>query len=162
MANTIPQMYIEITQKQPKANAQLSKDAQGKFQPTDYGTLLQEVGICASGLHKFGIKRGENIGLISDNRKEWVIADLAMQGLGAADVPRGCDSTPRKLLPFRLERMRVVIFENDRQLQKILDIKAGRIPFTSQSLREGTMHPEDRHPFDPPPQSAAEEARNAA
>ncbi len=58
--------------------------------------------------------------------------------------------------------MRVVIFENDRQLQKILDIKAGRIPFTSQSLREGTMTPEDRHPFDPPPQSVEEEARNAA
>jgi len=166
MANTIPQMYIEITQKQPKANAQLSKDAQGKFQPTDYGTLLQEVGICASGLHKFGIKRGENIGFISDNRKEWLIADLAMLGLGAADVPRGCDATAQEIAYIlSWSECAIVILENDRQLQKILDIKAGRIPFTSQSLREAPYaHLKTVILFDPPPQSpqsAAEEARNA-
>ncbi|HBE46002.1 MAG TPA: long-chain fatty acid--CoA ligase, partial [Spirochaetaceae bacterium] len=87
MADTIPQMFIEVTSKQPDVNVQLSKDSQGKFQPTTYQTLLREASICALGLRNLGIQRGDRIGFISDNRKEWLIADLAILGLGAADVP---------------------------------------------------------------------------
>ncbi len=118
MAETIPQMYIEIAQRQPDVNAQLSKDAEGKFQPTSYGTLLKEVGICAHGLHSLGIRRGDNVGFISDNRKEWLIADLAMLGLGAADVPRGCDATAQEIAYIlRWSECATVILENARQLQ---------------------------------------------
>lgn len=163
MAETIPQMYIEIAQRQPDVNAQLSKDAEGKFQPTSYGTLLKEVGICAHGLHSLGIRRGDNVGFISDNRKEWLIADLAMLGLGAADVPRGCDATAQEIAYIlSWSECATVILENDRQLQKILDIKAGRLPFGSQSLKEAPYaHLKTLILFEPPSPSVVEQATDA-
>ena len=42
----------------------------------------------------FGVKRGDHVGVISDNRREWIIANLGILGLGAADVPRGADTMP--------------------------------------------------------------------
>ena len=161
MANTIPQMYIEIAQKQPDVKAQLSKDAQGIFQPTSYGTLLKEVSICAHGLYNVGIRRGDRVGFISDNRKEWLIADLAMLGLGAADVPRGCDATPQEIAYIlSWSECATVILENDRQLQKILDIKTGRIPFISQSLQEPPYaHLKTVILFDSPAPSMIEQAK---
>jgi long-chain acyl-CoA synthetase len=163
MADTIPQMFIEITQKQPDITVQLSKDAQGKFQPTPYGTLLKEAGACAHGLQKRGIRRGDNIGFISDNRKEWLVADLAMLGLGAADVPRGCDATAQEIAYIlSWSECATVILENDRQLQKILDIKADRLPFGSRSLKEAPYaHLKTIILFEPPSRHVADEARNA-
>ncbi len=163
MANTIPQMYIEVAQRQPDVTAQLSKDAQGTFQPTSYGTLLKEVSICAHGLHHLGIRRGEKVGLVSDNRKEWLIADLAMLGLGAADVPRGCDATAQEIAYIlSWSECATAILENDRQLQKILDIKAGLLPFGSQSLKESPYaHLKTIILFDPPAPSMLEQAIGA-
>ncbi len=163
MANTIPQMYIEVAQRQPDVTAQLSKDAQGTFQPTSYGTLLKEVSICAHGLHHLGIRRGDKVGFISDNRKEWLIADLAMLGLGAADVPRGCDATAQEIAYIlSWSECATVILENDRQLQKILDIKAGLLPFGSQSLKESPYaHLKTVILFDPPAPSMLEQAIGA-
>jgi len=65
MADTIPQMYIEIAQRQPNVPVQLSKDAHGDFQPVTYGELLREVSIFALGLDDFGVRRGDNIGLLA-------------------------------------------------------------------------------------------------
>ena len=47
----------------------------------------------AAALKEIGVVRGEAIGLISDNRKEWEQADMGIMALGAVDVPRGCDAT---------------------------------------------------------------------
>ena len=41
----------------------------------------------ASGLAEFGIKPGDRIALLSENRPEWSIADLAILSLGAINVP---------------------------------------------------------------------------
>lgn len=161
MANTIPQMFIETVHRQPDITVQLSKDSQGKFQPTTYVALQEEVNICALGLRRLGIARGENVGLISDNRKEWLIADLALLGLGAADVPRGCDATAQEIAYIlSWSECTTVILENDRQLQKILDIRAGRLAFSSLSLKESPYaHLNTVILFDPPSSKISEEAK---
>ena len=163
MANTIPQMYIEIAQRQPNVPVQLSKDAQGDFQPITYGELLKEISIFALGLGDFGIKRGDNIGFISDNRKEWLLADLAMLGIGAVDVPRGCDATAQEIAYIlSWSECSTTILENERQLKKILDVKQGRISFNSMSLIEAPYaNLRSIILIDPPSSQIAEEARQA-
>ena len=81
----------------PKNIAQLSKNEQEAFEPTTFQDFFREVKTIASGLRKLGVRRGDHVGLISDNRKEWILADLALLCLGAVDVPRGSDSTPDEL-----------------------------------------------------------------
>ena len=41
----------------------------------------------ASGLEKLGVKRGDRVMLLSDNRPEWHMVDLAVADLGGVDVP---------------------------------------------------------------------------
>ena len=40
----------------------------------------------AAGLQRLGVRPGDHVGLISSNRPEWVIAELAAQSLGAVTV----------------------------------------------------------------------------
>jgi len=126
MEDTIPQMFMARAAAYPAIPAQFSKNAAGEFEPISYSSLLDEVRAFAAGLAEIGVRRGDHVGLISDNRKEWLTADLAIMGLGAADVPRGCDATEqeiRYILDF--SECRIAILENDRQLRKILTQRQG-------------------------------------
>jgi long-chain acyl-CoA synthetase len=125
MANTLPQMFLERVASYSGIPAQFSKDENGVFKATSFAALLEEIEVFAAGLLELGLARGELVGLISDNRREWLIADLAILGLGAADVPRGCDATEqeiRYILDF--SGCRVAILENERQLAKVVSHKA--------------------------------------
>ncbi|MCC6783836.1 MAG: AMP-binding protein [Planctomycetes bacterium] len=66
-------------------------------EPTSFRALLDDVRKLAAGLAALGIRKGDRIGLIAENRREWLVADLACAWLGAADVPRGTDTTPAEL-----------------------------------------------------------------
>jgi long-chain acyl-CoA synthetase len=50
-------------------------------------TFVERVRNLALGLAEFGIKPGDRIALLSENRPEWSIADLAILSLGAINVP---------------------------------------------------------------------------
>ena len=41
----------------------------------------------AGGLAALGVRRGDRIAIIAENRPEWVISDQAIVALGAIDVP---------------------------------------------------------------------------
>lgn len=123
MQETIPKLLREIVTAHADRVAQYSKDDCGVFQPTTYLEFYSKVQMFAAGLHAVGVRRGDHVGLISDNRKEWLIADQAIIGLGAADVPRGCDSMAAEIhyiLDFA--ECKVTIVENIAQLRKV---KAG-------------------------------------
>ncbi len=128
MPNTIPLMFLETAKAYPDLTAQFSK-AGAEFKPISYSELLEDIKGFAAGLKELGVERGDHVGLIADNRREWMIVDLALLGLGAADVPRGCDATEqeiRYILDF--SECSVSILENDKQLRKIIANKAG-LPF---------------------------------
>ncbi len=123
MNKTIPKMFKKITDQYPDSIVQLSKDREGKFQPTSYRQLYEEVKTFGSGLLALGIKRGDHLGLISENRKEWLIADLAILAIGAADVPRSCDTMPRELkFILGFAECKTTFVENEEQFKKILSI----------------------------------------
>lgn len=52
-----------------------------------YEYLYERVRRFATGLSRLGVERGEMVALMSGNRPEWPIADLAIQSLGAVTVP---------------------------------------------------------------------------
>lgn len=121
---TIPKLLQEIVTSNPDKTAQLSKDAEEIFQPTTYTKLYEEVKTFGSGLLSLGIERAEHVGLISDNRKEWFISDLAILSIGATDVPRGCDSMAQEIgYILGFSDCRTTIAENEAQVEKILSQK---------------------------------------
>ena len=51
------------------------------------GAFFDRLAGFASGLEKLGIGRGDRVMLLSDNRPEWHLSDLAIVDLGAVDTP---------------------------------------------------------------------------
>ena len=131
MEKTIPLLFKTMVEKYPDYAAQYSKDRSGQFRKTSYRELAGEVAGFSAGLASIGVKRGDHVGILSDNRKEWLIADLAILSLGAADVPRGCDTMASEaayILGF--PECRTVLVENETQLEKVLSVKS-RLPVLS-------------------------------
>jgi long-chain acyl-CoA synthetase len=125
MADTIPRMFLEQVKTSPDVAAQYSKNEGGEFKPTSYAGLLEDVKRFAAGLLELGLGRGDRVGLISDNRREWMVTDLAVLGLGAADVPRGCDATEGEIgYILGFSECRIAVLENEKQLGKIVARKA--------------------------------------
>ncbi len=121
---TVTKRLKEVSLKYPEISAIYAKDKSGEFKKTLHGNFYKEIETAGAGFIEIGIKKGDHVGIISDNRKEWLIADLALMGIGAADVPRGSDSTAVEI-SFILNHAdcRISIAENSDQAVKILDNK---------------------------------------
>jgi len=63
------------------------KDGSGVYQWVTYRQIADRVDNLRAGLSATGIKAGDTVGIIANNRKEWLIGEIATQGLGAAYVP---------------------------------------------------------------------------
>lgn len=125
MERTLPLMIRARAQAMPDTPAQFAKDADGVFQPKTYGQFYDEIRVLAAGLLEIGVVRGDNVGIISDNRQEWLVTDIAVLSLGAIDVPRGCDSTDAEIaFILGYSDCKVSFAENQKQLVKILAKKS--------------------------------------
>jgi long-chain acyl-CoA synthetase len=124
MAETIAKLLREAVQGNPDHGVQLVKDSAGTFQEITWRRLYEESKSFGAGLLSLGVQRGDHVGIISDNMKEWLWADLAIISIGAADVPRGSDSMPQEIR-YILEHAecKVSLVENHSQLEKVLSVK---------------------------------------
>jgi len=125
MEKTLPLMLRTRAKDSPDIVIQYYKDSSGAFRSKTYRQFYEEVCFLAAGLMELGIKRGDHVGLIADNRHEWMVTDFAVLSLGAADVPRGGDITVQELtFILSFTGCRLAFAENQKQVQKILSCKA--------------------------------------
>jgi long-chain acyl-CoA synthetase len=122
MATTLNEMIRESAQKYGDLPALKIREGE-VFQPIPYKELWDIIEALGTGLIDLGIKKGDHIGLISDNRYEWIMCDLAVLGIGAYDVPRGSDSTAQELeFILRHAEIETSFVENAKQLNKLYAI----------------------------------------
>ncbi|MDZ4727144.1 MAG: long-chain fatty acid--CoA ligase [Leptospira sp.] len=74
-----------------------AKDSQKNFTGTTFSAAFKDAENVGLALLQFGLKPGDRVGLMADNRTEWAVADMAVLLNGAVDVPRGSDSTPQEI-----------------------------------------------------------------
>lgn len=118
---TLPKLLQKIAKKYPNIAAQYSKNEQGNFIPLSYSQVFDRVLNFAGGLLSLGISRGDRVGLIADNRKEWYHASMGIMAIGACDVPRGCDATEQDLIRIlSFAECTTAVIENREQFIKIL------------------------------------------
>ena len=78
----------------------------------------------AGGLAALGVKRGDNISIIGDNRPRLYAAMMATQMLGAVPVPMYQDAVANEMVYFFTNaEIGLAIVENQEQVDKLLDIK---------------------------------------
>ncbi|MFZ0663080.1 MAG: long-chain fatty acid--CoA ligase [Acidobacteriaceae bacterium] len=70
-----------------RQRAVLAQDAQGVWQPISGNQIYQRVRALAVVFHEWGIRKGDRIAILAENRWEWAVADFAALSRGAVDVP---------------------------------------------------------------------------
>jgi long-chain acyl-CoA synthetase len=128
MAETLPKLLLEKAERYPEVARQYSRNGDGSFKPISNAEFVQLVKRAHAGFKALGVSRGDRVGLISDNRKEWFQTDFALLSAGAIDVPRGCDATEQEIAYIlSFSGCVVTVLENRKQLDKVLSSKA-KIP----------------------------------
>lgn len=98
----------------PRRRAQLAE-------PITFARLTQDVDRLALALLDLGVRRGDRVGLIAENRYEWLLIDLALASIGAVDVPRGSDTSPAEMhFILRHSGCRFAFVDDDRIARELL------------------------------------------
>ncbi len=84
--NSLPAMFFAQLEKH-RGKVLLSAKRDGKWSPLTWAESADKIARLAEGLKRLGIKKGDRVALLSENRPEWVIADVAIMALGAITVP---------------------------------------------------------------------------
>ena len=69
----------------------------GDWQSIDWGETAARVSALSRGLRKLGVGIGDRVAIVSENRPEWFIADLAVMAAGAISVPAYTTNTVEDL-----------------------------------------------------------------
>ncbi|MEO8433451.1 MAG: long-chain fatty acid--CoA ligase [Pyrinomonadaceae bacterium] len=83
---TLPQVCLEAIRHHGKPDA-LNQKRDGEWLHISAEAFIARVRHLALGLADLGIRAGDRVAVLSENRPEWSIADLAILSLGAVNVP---------------------------------------------------------------------------
>jgi len=121
---TIPEMFISLCEKYGNQKHAFEYKKNGVWIGITHAELREEVECFALGLLNLGIRTGDRIGIVSENRIEWAIADLGIVSIGAIDVPLFPTLTSKQEeWIFNDCQVTAVIVSNNFQLGKILEVK---------------------------------------
>lgn len=67
----------------------------GAWQATSWAEAAGQVAALAASLEKIGLQPGDRVALVSENRPEWLISDLAIMAAGCITVPTYTTNTVR-------------------------------------------------------------------
>ena len=94
--DTLPALCLEAITRHNKPNT-VSEKRGGEWVRVSSDEFVRRVRHIALGLADLGIQPGERVGLISENRPEWSIADLAVLSAGAVVVPLYTTQAPDQI-----------------------------------------------------------------
>ncbi len=83
---TLNQLFFDAVERYDKPNA-LQVKRNGRYEPISHRTVLERVRRVALGLQELGVRAGDRVAILSENRPEWAIADFACLSVGVTDVP---------------------------------------------------------------------------
>ncbi len=122
MYKTLPQMIYKKSQDFPELNIQFSKNTEGTFLPTTYKDFVNTMLDFSAGLLSIGEKEYSNIGLICDNRKEWLVCSMGIMATKSRDIPRGSEATIKDLsYILSFAECKTVVTENKILFNRILE-----------------------------------------
>ena len=121
---TITEMFDRLTAKfADERRPVLMEKVEGRYGAISYSELRRKVELFALGLASVGVKRGDHVSIISENRPEWIVADMGMLYLGAVNVPIYPTLTAKQVeFIFNDSGVKAVVVSNQLQLAKVLKI----------------------------------------
>ena len=127
-ADTFPKLLLAKASELGDQKVALREKEFGIWQSVTWRQYLEHVKYFSLGLLSLGLKAGDKIAIIGDNRPEWVYAELAAQAAGAITLGLYQDSVAKELqYLIDFADVRFVVVEDQEQVDKILEVR-GELP----------------------------------
>jgi len=125
---TLPGLLLRNARKYNNRIAIREKEL-GIWKEITWNEYLQNVRYLALGLIEIGVKEGDTVSIISDNRPEWMYAELAIEAVGGMALSHFPDSEDLEAIHYLLEfsDTRFIFTEDQEQTDKVLALKE-RLP----------------------------------
>ena len=117
---TIPECLLSSADRFRQSKAQLFRGSAG-WEAITSEEMLRRIAGLSRALGEMGIAAGDRVAIFSANRPEWHIADFAILGIGAVDVPIYFrESNDRLIFILNHSGARVVFVAGEEQAEKIM------------------------------------------
>ncbi len=128
MSNTIPKAFFEVAEISPEKVALLYKK-NGSYCQIKYREVAEKIQSLVFAISQLGIKKGSKVAILSENRPEWAMFDLATMSIGGISVPLHIVLCP-KVIEYILNHCQaeILIISNNDLLEKIILIQ-NNLPF---------------------------------
>lgn len=131
MVETLSQLFLNTIKSYPKDDLLLYKK-EGKYVPISTEEFADRVKCFSLGLRDLGLEAGDKLIILSENRPEWVISDVANLCLGGITVPIYTSLIPEQIKYIIDDSDAKIVVVSDRgQWQKIEAIKSELTKVTS-------------------------------
>jgi long-chain acyl-CoA synthetase len=123
-SKTIAELFVTTTSNYSRSSKPVYRYKQhSQYVDVSFSSLRSDVEHFAFSLYSLGLKKGETVALISENRYEWIVADFALSCLGIISVPLYTTVTPAQI-EFILNdcNASAVIVSNQMQWGKVAKI----------------------------------------
>jgi len=121
---TFPRLLLEHAAARPNAPALREKEF-GIWQTLTWRDLAELVEALACGLAEAGLRRGDHLVVVGENRPRLYASMLAAQALGAVPVPLYQDAVAAEFVfPLVNADVAFAVVEDQEQVDKLLEIRA--------------------------------------
>ena len=121
--DTFPRLLLDHAARRPDAPA-LREKAYGVWQTLSWSQLAGLVRELALGLSAAGLRRGEHVVVVGENRPRLYASMLAAQALGAVPVPLYQDAVAAEFVfPLNNAEIAFAIVEDQEQVDKLLELR---------------------------------------
>ena len=121
--DTLPGRLVHLAHERPHDPA-LREKRLGIWEERSWAGYLEQVRATAMALLDAGVQAGDHVAVLSENREEWVFADLAAQAIGACSV--GVYPTnPEPEVAYALSHSQsvLVVAEDQEQVDKLTGVR---------------------------------------
>ncbi len=123
MTTTFPRLMLAHAAQRP-GSAALREKEYGIWQATSWAELSALVQALAHGLHQAGLRSGQHLVVVGENRPRLSAVVLAAQSLGAIPVPLYQDAVAAEFVfPLSNAEVGFAVVEDQEQVDKLLEIR---------------------------------------
>jgi len=121
---SLPALLVKNAERFGDRRVAMREKEFGIWQSVTWRQYLEHVRNFSLGLMSLGLKPGEAVGIIGDNRPEWIYAELAAQAAGALPFGIFQDSILSEVA-YIIDHSEatMIVAEDQEQVDKILDLK---------------------------------------
>ncbi len=126
MKGTLNQLFFTTVDRHAGLPAAFRSKVGGAWVPVTHRQALERVQAISLGLRELGIKPGDKVAIVSENRPEWALSDYACLTSGTTDVPIYPTLTAKQTEYILRDSEAVAVFVSTAaQLDKVLEAKGG-------------------------------------